>query len=234
MTFSTAKIGLVVVVDLRLFTTEFHQSTLVGEDSFRSSKHDHPSLSVLTKLTLWCYDRCTIHHKQPKTSAFFDRHMQQIHRGFLPFHMQTILVWICQSQILHCHILFVPHINSTMDCCFVFALANERNVGACDVQSVLRHTTAKLSNSPPLHAHLNLHSTPPSKVFFSFEKTFGINKLKPILIASSIVGNLFRNTKCISFQKLLPLFVAPFAHVGRSTANSYTFKNGIILCSQTS
>ena len=39
----------------------------VGEDSFRSFTHKHPTRSVLTKLTLCCFDRRTGSHVHPKT-----------------------------------------------------------------------------------------------------------------------------------------------------------------------
>ena len=113
----------VVVVDFRLFSTEFHQSILfvcihtsisivvktVGEDSFRSSKQRHPILSVRTKFALCCFGRCTMYHKQPSISTFFDRHTQQFYRSFFPFHNQTIPIWMSKSNSSPSHSFYSTH-----------------------------------------------------------------------------------------------------------------------------
>merc|ERR1712086_461049 len=68
---------------------------------------------------------------------------------------------------------------------------------------------------------------------FSFEKTFCFAKLKPILIASSIVGTC-SGTRNVFLVKNSCHCSSHHLHVGRSMASSRTLKKGIILNSQTS
>merc|ERR1711865_994147 len=107
------------------------------------------------------------------------------------------------------------------------------------MNEMLEHVMPRVFSDTPPSDLVQLPSTTCSPSLnittkdFSFEYSFCFAKLKPILIASSIVGTcsgtrnvfLFKNScHCLSHH----------LHVGRSMANSFTYKKGIILNTHTS